>query len=159
MAYCLPGVLRPRVVLSRGALALLREDEVRAVVAHESAHVEQRHDLVVLPFVALRETFPRLRAVTTASTSVALLVELLADDRAVRRHPAPVLARALYKVGTGAAPAGGLAAGGPDVLVRAQRLLTPAPPLSRRGRAAVLGAVVAVLALPPLGLLLPLLQV
>ena len=51
LAYCLPG-LRPRVVLSRGVLDLLREDEVRAVLAHEDAHVVQRHDLVVLPFAA-----------------------------------------------------------------------------------------------------------
>ncbi|MCU1592989.1 MAG: peptidase Ste24p, partial [Frankiales bacterium] len=52
VAYCLPG-LRPRVVLSKGALALLSYDETRAVLAHERAHLSQRHDLVVLPFVAL----------------------------------------------------------------------------------------------------------
>ncbi len=44
-----------------GVLALLSEDEVRAVLAHESAHLDQRHDLVVLPFVALRATFPWLQ--------------------------------------------------------------------------------------------------
>lgn len=158
LAYCLPG-LRPRVVLSSAVLSLLSDEEVRAVLAHEAAHVDQRHDLVVLPFVALRETFPALPAVRTAVAEVALLVELLADDRAVRQHPAPVLARALYKVGSAPAPAGGLAAAGSAVLLRAQRLLEPAPPLSARCRLAVLATTGLVLALPAVGLLLPLLSV
>lgn len=156
LAYCVPG-LRPRVVLSSGVLAVLREEEVRAVLAHESAHLEQRHDLVVLPFVALRETFPRLRPVRTAVAEVALLIEMLADDRAARRHPREVLARALYKVSAGPVPAGGLGAGGDDVLLRARRLLEPAPPLPIAGRLALLAATAAVLSLAPLGLLLPLL--
>lgn len=156
VAYCLPG-LRPRVVLSRAVLSLLHDDELRAVLAHEAAHVEQRHDLVVLPFVALRSTFPWLRGVRTAVSSVALLVELLADDLAARRHRREVLARALYKVGSGAAPAGGLAAGGADVLLRARRMLDAPEPLPVRQRLAVVGATVGVLALPPVGLLLPLL--
>lgn len=159
LAYCLPG-LRPRVVVSRGVLDLLREDEVRAVLAHEAAHVEQRHDLVVLPFVALGATFPRLPAVRTAQAQVALLVEMLADDRAVRRHPPAVLARALYKVGAAEVPAGGLGvggagAGGEGVLLRASRLVSPAPPLPPAARAAVLLGAAGLLALPVVGLLLP----
>lgn len=156
VAYCLPG-LRPRVVLSRGALSLLADDEVRAVLAHEEAHVDQRHDLVVLPFVALRATFPRLCAVQTAVDEVALLVEAMADDRAVRTHDGAVLARALYKVGAAGAPTGGLPAAGTGVLVRAQRLLDPPPSLPLRGRLAAVGATGLALLPVPLGLLLPLL--
>lgn len=156
LAYCLPGP-RPRVVLSRGAVALLSDDELRAVLAHEEAHLDQRHDLVVLPFVALRATFPRLRAVRTAGAEVALLVEALADDRAVRAHDRTVLARALCKVGAASAPAGGLPASGTGVLVRAQRLLHPAPPLPLRTRLALVAATGLVLVPVPLGLLLPLL--
>ena len=156
LAYCLPG-LRPRVVLSRGVLDLLREDEVRAVLAHEDAHVVHRHDLVVLPFAAFGSTFPRLRPVSTASEQVALLVEMLADDRAVRSHPPEVLARALYKVGTASVPSGGLGATADGVLLRAQRLVSPLPALSWLELAAVAVATVAVLALPALCLLLPLL--
>lgn len=154
LAYCLPG-LRPRVVLSSGVLALLTDPELRAVLAHEVAHVDQRHDLVVLPFVALRETFPALPAVQTAVGEVGLLVEMLADDRAVRRHPPAALARALYKVGSAPAPSGGLAAGGPAVLVRAQRLLERPPALGLRGRLLVVATTAAVLALPLVGLLIP----
>jgi len=156
VAYCLPG-LRPRVVLSRGVLDRLSDGEVAAVLAHERAHLAARHDLVILPFVALGATFPRLPAVRTARMQVALLIEMLADDRAVRRHDRDVLARALYKVGTGAVPVGGLAAAGGDVLVRATRLLEPPRPLSRAGSAAVIVAVVGVAALPLAGLVLPLL--
>ena len=154
LAYCLPG-LRPRVVLSRGVLDLLREDEVRAVLAHEDAHVVQRHDLVVLPFAAFGTAFPRLRPVRTASDQVALLVEMLADDRATRSHPPAVLARALYKVGTASVPSGGLGATGDGVLLRAQRLVCPPPTLTWAELAAVGAGTVVVLALPALGLLLP----
>lgn len=155
VAYCLPG-LRPRVVLSRGALALLADDEVRAVLAHEKAHVDQRHDLVVLPFVALRSTFPRLGVVRTAVAEVGLLVEALADDRAVRTHDRAVLARALYKVGAAGVPAGGLPAAGDGVLLRAQRLLDPPARLPLLTRLCVVGATALVLLPVPLGLLLPL---
>jgi beta-lactamase regulating signal transducer with metallopeptidase domain len=154
VAYCLPG-LRARVVLSRGAVSLLSEDELRAVLAHEQAHLSMRHDLVVLPFVALGATFPRLPCVGVARTAVAQLVEMLADDRAVRRHDRGALARALWKVGSAQAPSGGLAAGGDDVLVRARRLLAPADDLPLPGRAAVVLATVLLLGVPLLGLLLP----
>ena len=156
VAYCLPG-LRPRVVLTRGVLDLLTDDEVAAVLAHERAHLVARHDLVVLPFVALGATFPQLRAVRTARLQVAVLIEMLADDRAVRRHDRQVLARALYKVGTGGVPVGALGAAGSDVLLRASRLLDPPPRLSRAGSAAVLTAVAGVAALPLVGLLVPVL--
>jgi Zn-dependent protease with chaperone function len=108
IAYCLPG-LRPRLVLSRGTLSLLSYDELRAVLAHERAHLAQRHDLVVLPFVALGATFPTLPGVRTARSQVSLLVELLADDRAARHHDRQELARALWKIGTGETPVGALA--------------------------------------------------
>lgn len=156
LAYCLPGLLRPRVVLSRGVLDLLREDEVRAVIAHEDAHVEQRHDLVVLPFVALVMTLPRLRRLRTAREHVALLVEMLADDQASRSHPPQALARALCKIGASPAPSAGLGATGHGALVRAQRLLSPPPRLGPAGVAAASAATALVLGLPALGLLVPL---
>ena len=156
VAYCLPG-LRPRVVVSQGALLRLTPAEVDAVLAHERAHVDQRHDLVVLPFTALRATLPVLPAVCAASEEVALLVEMLADDHAVRQHDRTTLARALYKVGAGQVPDGGLGAGDRGVLLRAGRLLDPPGALPLRGRLLVLLAAAGTLALPPLGLVVPLL--
>ncbi|MDP3713840.1 MAG: M56 family metallopeptidase [Mycobacteriales bacterium] len=152
VAYCLPG-LRSRVVLSQGVLALLAADEVEAVLAHERAHLTQRHDLVVLPFVALGATFPRLPPVRTAQAEVALLVEMLADDVAVRRHDRAVLAAALAKVGGGAVPPGGLGAAGPAVLRRRERLLQAPDPLTRAAALAVHAATVGVLLLPLAGVL------
>ncbi len=156
LAYCLPG-LRPRLVLSRGALSRLSYAEVQAVLAHEQAHLDQRHDLVVLPFVALGATFPRLAAVRTARAEVALLVELLADDRAARRHDRCLLARALAKLGSGAAPAGAIGAAGQDVLLRSRRLLAPPDPLPRRQSCAILALALAVVVSPLAGVVVPLL--
>ena len=86
-AYCLPG-LRSRIVVSVGALDLLRPAELAAVLAHERAHLRERHDLVVLPFTALRRAFGWSQICADAHQSVALLIEMLADDRALRARPA-----------------------------------------------------------------------
>jgi hypothetical protein len=42
------GVLRPRVLISAGALLELSDDELDAALAHESAHIARRHRYVVL---------------------------------------------------------------------------------------------------------------
>jgi hypothetical protein len=126
------------------------------VLAHERAHLEQRHDLVVLPFVALCATFPRLAGVRLARQEVALLIEMLADDRAARRYPRTVLARALYKVGSAQVPVGALGAGGDGVLLRAQRLVQPPAGLGGVQRTAVVLVTALVLALPVLALVVPL---
>ena len=87
-AYCLPG-LRSQIVVSVGTLELLGHRELAAVLAHERAHLRERHDLVLLPFTALRRAFPRSGTCSDACQSVSLLVEMLADDRALRgRRPA-----------------------------------------------------------------------
>jgi hypothetical protein len=137
-AYCLPG-LRSRIVVSVGTLELLGRRELAAVLAHERAHLRERHDLVLLPFTALRRAFPRSATCTDAHRAVALLVEMLADDRALRGRPARELVSALVRFGTAGtcpAPAGALAAGEGEVAARVTRLLQPVRPLPA---AAVLG--------------------
>lgn len=135
-AYCVPG-LRPAVVVSAGTLSLLDRDELAAVLAHEAAHVRERHDLVLLPFAALIWVLPWLSVVRDAHTSVALLVEMAADDRA-RRHCSPRrLATALLRFGTAGvvpAPNGALGAGGEQVMARVNRLIKPGVVLPRRFR-------------------------
>src|SRR5262245_7152677 len=135
-AYCLPGLRsRSRIVVSVGALELLGRGELAAVLAHERAHLRERHDLVLLPFTALRRAFPRSATCTGAQRAVALLVEMLADDRALRGGPARELVSALVRFGTAGtcpAPAGALAvAEGSEgeVAARVTRLLQPARPL------------------------------
>jgi hypothetical protein len=130
-AYCLPG-LRSQIVVSVGTLELLGRGELAAVLAHERAHLRERHDLVLLPFTALRRAFPRSATCTGAHRSVALLVEMLADDRALRGRPTRELVSALVRFGTAGtcpAPAGALAAAEGEVAARVSRLLLPVRPL------------------------------
>ncbi|MGV9302062.1 M56 family metallopeptidase [Nonomuraea sp. NPDC004354] len=103
VAYCVPG-RHGRVVLSRGTLELLGSQELDAVLAHERAHARGRHDLVLLPFLALRHAFPRLPLVARAEQAVAVLLEMIADDHARHVHGELPLARALVQMAT---PAGG----------------------------------------------------
>jgi Zn-dependent protease with chaperone function len=131
-AYCLPGLRSRIVVLSVGTLELLGRGELAAVLAHERAHLRERHDLVLLPFTALRRAFPQSATCAEAHRAVALLVEMLADDRALRGRPARELVSALVRFGTAGtcpAPAGALAAGEGDVAARVTRLLQPVRPL------------------------------
>jgi Zn-dependent protease with chaperone function len=156
-AYCLPG-MRSQVVVSEGMLKLLDRDQLAAVLAHEHAHARARHDLVLLPFVALRRVLPRLRLVAQAADAVALLVEMCADDRACRRHAVRSLATALLRVGTAsgtAVPAGALGAATSPLAARVQRLLAPQPriPWAVGGLAAAAAATV--LATPLSLLVLP----
>ncbi|HMG63608.1 MAG TPA: M56 family metallopeptidase, partial [Streptosporangiaceae bacterium] len=114
-AYCLPG-LRSAIVISAGTLDLLDSAELAAVLAHERAHLRERHDLVLLPFVALLNGFAWSPVVRKAHQAVALLIEMHADDMARRHRPARELATALLRVGAaggGLAPSGALAAADP----------------------------------------------
>jgi Zn-dependent protease with chaperone function len=154
-AYCLPGGA-PRVVLTSGALAVLDREELAAVLAHEQAHLTERHDLVVLPFAAWSVALRWLPTVRRSRGAVDALVEMVADDRACTHCDRTALACALARFGTSnaAAPAGALAAAGPAgaTLQRVHRLLDP-PARSARLRLALYAAAAALLALPTLALL------
>jgi Zn-dependent protease with chaperone function len=151
-AYCLPGLRsRSRIVVSVGALELLGRGELAAVLAHERAHLRERHDLVLLPFTALRRAFPRSATCTGAHHAVALLVEMLADDRALRARPARELASALVRFGTAGAcpaPAGALAAAEGEVAARVARLVRPVRPLPTAAVAGVCLAAAVLVAAP-----------
>ncbi|TMR89819.1 M56 family metallopeptidase [Nonomuraea basaltis] len=131
-AYCVPG-LRSQVVVSEGALRLLSRDELAAVLAHEAAHVRERHDLVLLPFAALRRALPWSKVVADAQAQVELLIEMAADDRA-RRYCSPRrLATALLRFGTAGAmptPNGMLGVHAQNVMARVDRLVKPGPELA-----------------------------
>ncbi len=167
-AYCVPG-LRSAIVISAGALDLLDDDELAAVLAHERAHLRARHDLVLLPFTALLKAFRWSAIARAANAEVALLVEMLADDRARRRRPARELATALLRVGAsggGVAPAGALAVAGSsagiagpgdalngELAARVTRLLRP-PPAMRFSVKVGIGFLAALIVLAPAAALL-----
>jgi Zn-dependent protease with chaperone function len=121
LAYCLPGV-RGRVVVSEGALETLEESEVTAILTHERAHLRARHDLVLEAFTAVHAAFPRFVRSASALDAVRLLIELLADDAAVRVAGPTPLARALVACAGGRTPSGAMAAGGPTTVLRVRRL-------------------------------------
>jgi len=150
-AYCLPGLRSRIVVVSVGTLELLGRRELAAVLAHEHAHLRERHDLVLLPFTALRRALPRSATCAQAHRSVALLVEMLADDRALRGRPARELVSALVRFGTAGAcpaPAGALAAAEGEMTARVARLLQPVRPLPAAAIAAICLAAALLVAAP-----------
>lgn len=100
VAYCLPQGFGSVTVLSRGLLDRLAPDELAAVIAHERAHLTQRHDIVLVAFRAWHSALPWFPIAARAADEVAVLVELLADDAARRSTPDDVLARAIATVST-----------------------------------------------------------
>ncbi|MBO1754846.1 M56 family metallopeptidase [Allobranchiibius sp. CTAmp26] len=105
-AYCVPGLSR-RVVLTSGTIEALPPAELRAVLAHELAHLRHRHDLVLEFFTVWHTAVPRRLRSDRGLETVRLLIELLADrsaERAVGRVPVAralvALARAEHPTGT-----------------------------------------------------------
>lgn len=96
-AYCIPGDA-DHVVLSQGTLRALQPEELAAVLAHERAHLDARHDLVLEFFGVMHHAVPRAIRCDAALTEVRLLVEALADRAAIRRTGARPLAHALVRM-------------------------------------------------------------
>lgn len=96
VAYCLPqGPRKGTAVLSTGLLEVLSEDERSAVIAHEKAHLDFRHDILVIPFAAWHRALPFFSATAIGLNSVNRLIEFMADDQARDRIDPEVLARAV----------------------------------------------------------------
>jgi Zn-dependent protease with chaperone function len=176
VAYCLPGGARSVTVLSDGLMAALEPAELRAVLIHENAHLTQRHHLLLWAFAAWRQALPWLPTTRLAQEAVNSLIEMLADDVALKTESKATLIKAIAIVASGsAAPAGaavvetaGLAgaslqlpdgAGGAGpastTATRVSRLLSPRPPLAGGLRAAVLAVCALLLAMPTALLIVP----
>lgn len=144
-AYCVPGS-RKRVVLTKGTLDALDDDQLAAVLAHERAHLRQRHDLVLEFFTVLHTAVPTRVRSTAGMGEVKLLIELLADRWAatvVGRRP---LATAMLALASGDHPTSALGAGD-DAVIRIEQLAVGDRHRNRVIVAAVLASV-AVLQLP-----------
>ncbi|MHA7281220.1 M56 family metallopeptidase [Arthrobacter sp. MDT2-2] len=181
VAYCLPGGARSVTVMSDGLMGLLSRAELDAVLLHESAHLHQRHHLLLWAFAAWRSALPWLPTSQLAQRAVSELIEMLADDEALRTVDEPTLVRAIAIVGSGALPSpssaqdafedpleegrpspgnGSMAVTGgtadaQSTAHRLRRLLTPLPPLSRIQQAAALSAAGLLLVVPPVLLVAP----
>ncbi|MFC9393057.1 MULTISPECIES: M56 family metallopeptidase [unclassified Streptomyces] len=122
--YCLPGRSR-RVVVSSGAVHALTPAQLGAALAHERAHISGRHHLLVAAAEAFAAVFPHLPLARHGGSAVPLLLEMAADDRALRRCTRDALATALYALASGRAPRSAFGAGGPSAALRMRRILTP----------------------------------
>ncbi|MFJ3900161.1 M56 family metallopeptidase [Streptomyces sp. NPDC090025] len=122
--YCLPGRSR-RVVVSSGALTTLTTPQLDAALAHERAHISGRHHLLVAAAESFAAVFPYLPLARHGGSAVPLLLEMAADDRALRRCSRDALATALYALASGRAPREAFAAGGPSAALRMRRILAP----------------------------------
>lgn len=170
VAYCLPGTTRSVTVLSAGLIALLGDEQLRAVIAHEEAHATQRHHLVLLAFRAWRGALPWFPIATRANEAVAILVEMLADDHARKVVSDEALVSSIVLVATESSGWTGpdlelVALGGTSsregaaesvaASRRAARLTGSRRPLPVLARCAVIAAAVAIIAVPTALLLAP----
>lgn len=150
-AFCIGG-RRHRVVVTRALVASLEQIELEAVLAHEAAHLRQRHHVALMlcrsVFGTLAPFFPAFR---TAMHSVRLFAELSADDCAKRRVGARPLQLALLRLAYLPAPSGTLAASADHVETRLVRLADRGPTFPRH-RALIAGLTIAALVAIPLAL-------
>jgi Zn-dependent protease with chaperone function len=147
-AYCVPALRESRLVVSAGALARLDPTGLDAVLAHERTHLQARHDLVVEVFTALWIAFPRIVRSRVALDRIRTLLEMAADDGAVRAVGRVPTARALVALAD---------AGGPQVLARVERLSVRRTTRAARPAlaAATYAAAVAILVAPTVTVALP----
>lgn len=160
-AYCVAG--RPAaIVITSGALALLDTPQLRAVLAHERAHLAHGHAALVTVTRGLAAAFPSVPLFARGHAEVERLAEMSADDTAARSAGRSTLAAALLAIATGArypvtghpVPAGGLAAAACAVPARVERMLRPPSPAAALAVATALTALSALLALAPAALAL-----
>lgn len=91
------GLVSPRVFVARDLLLKLREPELVAVLAHESAHVQRRDPLRVAAFRFIGRTLFWIPALRRLADDMVDEVEILADDAAARGRPL-VLASAILSL-------------------------------------------------------------
>lgn len=132
-------------------MAWLSTEQLHAVLEHERGHIKGRHHLLHAAAEAFERSFPGLPLAVQARKQIALLLEMIADDRALRSHSGEVLATAMYEVAAGQSPRASFGVGGPGTLIRARRALAPRV---RPRPAAWLGVFGASVALPLLPLLI-----
>jgi beta-lactamase regulating signal transducer with metallopeptidase domain len=149
----LAGVFRPRLLVTRGVVEALTEEELRAGIAHEIGHFGARDNLKRLAMRAAPDVLVSTRAAAAIEARWASAAEHDADragaaDNATRC----ALASALVKVAKLtplstplAEPISTLVDGG-DIASRVQRLLDDGAPAARVGRLPRLSTAVAIVA-------------
>ncbi|WP_285724190.1 M56 family metallopeptidase [Psychromicrobium xiongbiense] len=172
VAYCLPGGARSVTVLSEGLVQLLSPEELRGVLTHEGTHLAQRHHLLLWVFAAWKSALPWLPTSKLAQQSVNELIEMLADDAALRVVDEATLVRSIALVSSGTAfdaaerptepespawedAAAPVTESSQTTAARILRLLHPQPPLPLAQQMLILLAAGLLLLVPTAFLVLP----
>lgn len=124
-AYAVPGRY-PEVFISSAMETLLTKAQLRAVLAHEYAHLRHHHGWAVRIAQVNALCLSRLRPGQALKRATLLLVELAADDAAARQAGAANLANALTSLATHTGDA--------SMHLRAERLTNRRWPRSSRRR-------------------------
>ncbi|QIV79713.1 M56 family metallopeptidase [Mycolicibacterium frederiksbergense] len=149
-AYCVAGK-PPTIVVTSAAVSALDEHQMRAVLAHEWAHVRGHHLEVTILVRAVAAVLPRLALMRDGAMEVTRLLEMCADVAAARRFGREAVLGGLLTL-AGAAPATALGAADVAVVSRAERLTSP-PADGVRHIDAALAGTAALVALAPLAAL------
>lgn len=101
LAFCANGST-PQIVVSRGLVAALTPDELDAVLRHEAAHLEHRHQRFLLLASALEHGLAVLPFIRPSTAALRTALERWADEAAAGTSYASraVLRRALLGVTT-----------------------------------------------------------
>jgi hypothetical protein len=95
------GLVRPRIVVSAGALTALDDEELAAGLAHEHGHIARRHHLGLAYAECCRAVARMLPGTRRAVRELRFHLERDADEWALRRHHHPcALASAICKAAT-----------------------------------------------------------
>ncbi|HEX4543132.1 MAG TPA: hypothetical protein VH114_08190 [Candidatus Acidoferrum sp.] len=128
----LAGVFRPQLLVSRGVLQALSNEQLDVALQHENAHLVSRDNLKRLLFFVTPDAFPLAKTLASIERSWAKLSEWAADDEAARgdSNRALLLAEALLRVARMGAGPGlsylhtSLVGGDRDLRARVDRLLS-----------------------------------
>lgn len=122
-AYSVPGA-HPEIFYSSAMRGCLSQSEFAAVIAHEYAHLRQRHGTALRMADLNAACVPFLPAGRALKRATRLLIELAADDAAARQVGPAHLANALARLSAHTGDA--------SLAIRAERLSDKKWPVSRR---------------------------
>lgn len=135
LAFCVDGP-NPQIVISEGLVDTISPEEVDAVVRHEAAHLDHRHQRLLLLAGALEQGLPVARFLRRSTTALRAGLERWADEAAAgaSHSSRTVLRRALLGVCSAVVYPAVAAFSAADTLVERLDALSSGPPRSSRLR-------------------------
>ncbi|MCX2929098.1 M56 family metallopeptidase [Mycobacterium sp. CVI_P3] len=147
-AYCVAG--RPHaIVVTSAAVHTLDRRQLAAVLAHEDAHIRGRHHQLLIVLRAVAAALPRLPLFAAGTSAATRLLEMCADDVAVRLYGAAPLVESLVRLAELRAAPAHLGAADTAVTARVTRLARLAGPAQQWRHRTALTATVAVTVMAP----------